>query len=329
MACLASLVTAMATSGCSSDEKDANITGFIPASGNYQPGEEAVSSMRLENNIPEKHTFWVGYSVRDEGGNWHDAPARPVRLEGGKSALVTRSWEVPEDPPPPSGAYKVAMAVWSERPGSGDEEARLSEVEKDNSFEVVGLREDFDSHDEKRWRMPSKELGRGSLKTENVSVENGRLRLKISADTFDGGEIESKSLYQYGSYRARIKVADAPSSITGFFLYREPDLENELDIEIFNSPSGRILFTTYSNGVETNNVKKKLSFDPTVGFHEYRFDLYPDKAEFYVDGELLHRFTEDLPEDPMRLYVNAWFPMWLSGQKPETDSYVYVDWLEH
>lgn len=100
LAYLVSLVAAAMTFGCSSAGKDANITGFVPASGKYQPGEEAVSSMRVENNTTEKHTLWVGYSVQDEGGGWHDAPARPVRIEGGESALVTRSWEVPEAPLP-------------------------------------------------------------------------------------------------------------------------------------------------------------------------------------------------------------------------------------
>ena len=101
------------------------------------------------------------------------------------------------------------------------------------------------------------------------------------------------------------QVPDAPSSITRFFLY-----EKDIDVEILNDPSGRIMFTTYAGGRKTNNVEKDLSFDPTMDFHEYRFDFYPDRAEFFVDGELMHRFTEGLPE-------NAWFP----GEKPEKDSY--------
>ncbi|CAN5812586.1 endo-1,3-1,4-beta-glycanase ExoK [soil metagenome] len=221
------------------------------------------------------------------------------------------------------------MAVWSEHPKNSGEEARLARVAQEAAFKVSGLREDFDSVDEDRWNTPSKEIGRGRLDPENVSVERGKLRLKIPSGTFAGGEIQSRKLYLYGSYLARIKVANSPSSITGFFLYREPDLENELDIEIFNEPTGHILFTTYSTGGETNNVRKKLPFDPTKNFHEYRFDFYPGRADFYADDDLLHSFDEGLPEEPMNLYVNAWFPTWLSGQKPETDSYTYVDWIRH
>ena len=68
---------------------------------------------------------------------------------------------------------------------------------------------------------------------------------------------------------------------------------------------------------------------PTKDFHEYRFDFYPGRADFYVDGELMHSFDEGLPEDPMHLYINTWFPTWLSGERPETDRYTYVDWLRH
>lgn len=31
----------------------------------------------------------------------------------------------------------------------------------------------------------------------------------------------------------------------------------------------------------------------------------------------------------MKLYVNAWFPQWLSGEEPDSDRYVYVDWIKH
>ena len=317
----------LVVAGCGGEHKQAKITNFAPASGTYGPGERVVSSLRLVNNTQESHTFWVGYSVEDPGGNWHDAPAKPIRLKAEESALKEQSWTIPESPPPPSGEYKVAMAVWNERPEISEED-RLANVERASAFEVTGLREDFTSLNEDHWSTSSKELGRGRLRPENVRVDDG-LRLKIPANSLDGGEIQSERLYQYGTYRARIKVADAPSSLTGFFLYKEPDLENELDVEIFNSPSGRILFTTYSNGEETNTVRKKLPFDPTKDFHEYRFDFYPGQADFYVNGELMHSFNEGLPEDPMRLYLNAWFPTWLAGEKQQTDRYTYVDWIRH
>lgn len=317
--------------GCASPGRESvRIVAFEPPTGMYRAGEEAVSSLKIKNTGAEDRTFWIGYSVRDETGQWHDSPARRVSLEPDEeSDPQSGAWKVPDDPPPPSGSYEAVMAVWSGRPGE-EGSVRLAEARRKDAFRVAGLREEFRSLDTSLWRVPpTKNLGRSRLDPENVRVEGGRLRLETPAGTLESGEIESKNLYQYGSYRARIKVADAPSSITGFFLYREPDFENEIDVEIHNDPEGRILFTTYSGGEESNNVEKDLPFDPTAGFHEYRFDLTPGRAEFYVDGVLYRTFRDGLPREPMRLLVNSWFPTWLPGEEPDTDGYTYVDWIRH
>lgn len=324
------LLLPFVTTGCGSDGSgpSAEITSFEPASGDYYAGEKVTSSLKIENTGGESRSLWIGYSVQDGTGRWHDAPASPVELEAGEeSGVLERSWTIPEENPPVSGPYNVEMSVWDEQPD--DAASRLASVSRADAFSVLHFKMDFDSLDRSMWNVTRKKLGRGRLEPENVSTENGRLRLELPANTFNGGEVESEELYLYGTYQARIKVADAPSSLTGFFLYKEPDFENELDIEIFNDPAGRILFTTYSNGRETNNVEKKLPFDPTADFHDYRFDLYPEKIEFYVDGEKMHSFDKGIPEDPMNLYINAWFPTWLAGQRPEADSYTYVEWLKH
>lgn len=312
-----------------SPESPVEIKSFDPASGTYVAGEEVPSSLGFENTTEERRTFWIGYSVQDAVGRWYDAPAHPVELEPGAASEPQKiSWSVPGKNALVSGVYGVKMAVWDREPKQDGSE-RLAEVSREDAFTVLEIVEDFDTLDRDVWDVTAKDLGRGRIEPGNVSVEDDRLEIKLPADTLDGGELQSRKLCQYGTYRARIKTADAPSSITGFFLYREPDLQNELDIEIFNDPSGRILFTTYAGGEETNNVERELPFDPTEDFHEYRFDFYPGRAEFYVDGELMHSFTEGLPQDPMYLYVNAWFPTWLAGERPEKDSYVYVDWIRH
>jgi beta-glucanase (GH16 family) len=65
-----------------------------------------------------------------------------------------------------------------------------------------------------------------------------------------------------------------------------------------------------------------------VAFHEYSIGLYPTRAEFSVDGRPLHTVEEGLPGDLMKLMVNAWYPEWLPGEKPESDGYTYVDWIQ-
>jgi beta-glucanase (GH16 family) len=168
-------------------------------------------------------------------------------------------------------------------------------------------------------------LGRGTLDPANVTAVDGRLALGLPAGRTDGAEVRSAAAYRRGRFAARIKVADAPSSITGFFLYAPPDFASEIDIEILNDRSGTILLTTYADGRETHHERRKLGFDPTAATHEYRIDWSRGAAGFAVDGRVLRRWTgAGIPTAPMNLYLNAWFPRWLDGTAPPVPAFTTV-----
>jgi beta-glucanase (GH16 family) len=183
----------------------------------------------------------------------------------------------------------------------------------------------FAYFDTERWSKGDHKLGRGYLDPRNVSVSGDNLQIKLPARTLDGGEVLTNGLYGYGSYTARMKIPYAPTSITGFFLYKSPDYESEIDIEVFNDSSRKVMFTTYAGGSQTHTETMLLPFDPTVGYHEYRFDYAPGYVGFYVDGRLMKEWTDGIPQTSMHLMVNAWFPSWLGGKKPRKDAYLYVD----
>jgi licheninase len=168
-------------------------------------------------------------------------------------------------------------------------------------------------------------LGRGVLDPANVTVAPAGLALGLPAGRTDGAEVRSAATYRSGRFEARMKVADAPSSITGFFLYAPPDFASEIDIEVFNDRTGTILLTTYANGRETHHEKRSLGFDPTAALHDYRIDWAKGSAAFAVDGRVLRRWTTGVPTAPMNLYVNAWFPRWLGGVAPATTAATTVD----
>lgn len=190
------------------------------------------------------------------------------------------------------------------------------------------FRDDFGVFDESRWDRGDHQLGRSYLNPANVGVSGGNLNLKLPARSTDGAEIASDELYGYGSYTARIKVPRAPSSITGFFLYYPPDRASEVDIEIFNDRSRKVMFTSYKAGNKVTETMK-LPFDPTRGFHNYRFDYAPGSLKFYVDGKLMHSYSGNVPDEPMRLYANAWYPNWLEGKRSGKNKFVKVDWIRH
>src|SRR4051812_20681221 len=319
-----------AAAGCGGSPKQAvaaEITAFESSSGILKPGSPATVSVAVKNTGTENHTLWIGYSVQDSAGEWHDAPASPVDLASGEESDAQ---ELSTEPLETPGYYKTRASVWSEEPEGNSETQRLADFEEVSPFRVSTTREDFDSSelDPARWVATTRDLGRGELAPENVGLETGHLRLTLPADTLNGSEIESKDHYGPGFYAARIKVPDAPSSITGFFLYEPPDFESEIDIEIFNDPSGKILFTTYAGGEQTHTETKELPFDPTEDFHDYAFFYNRDSITFYVDGESIQEYEGGLPKQHMKLYVNSWFPKWLDGEEPNSDRYAYVDWIE-
>jgi endo-1,3-1,4-beta-glycanase ExoK len=195
---------------------------------------------------------------------------------------------------------------------------------------VLDFTDNFDSFDETRWTKGDHKLGRRSyLDPDNVSVSDGNLQIRLPKRSLEGGEILSDNLYGYGSYSARMKLPDAPSSITGFFLYKSPDYESEIDIELYNDSSGRIMFTTYAGGARTHTGTLPLGFDPTAGFHEYAFSYDQSSITFYVDGQPKKTWNNGLPTTSMHLMVNAWFPSWLDGRKLRTDKILLVDRIEH
>jgi licheninase len=189
--------------------------------------------------------------------------------------------------------------------------------------------DDFTSFDARQWVKIGRPFGHGTLDPANVTVADGFLGIKLPAGTLDGGEMRSTSVYRYGTYRTRMKIADAPSSLTAFFLYKRPDYAQEIDIEIFNDDTGRIMFSTYSGFAQTHNIVVDLPIDLTADFHVYTIEYDPGSVRFLLDGQELQRWSTGLPRSSMYLFTNAWFPFWLEGVKPTTDRYTYVDWIEH
>jgi endo-1,3-1,4-beta-glycanase ExoK len=193
----------------------------------------------------------------------------------------------------------------------------------------ASFRDDFDTFNSNRWIKSDHIMGRTDFDPANAVVNNGQLRLKIPAGTTDGAEIESMNYYGYGIYRARIRTADAPTSVTGFFLYRSPDLYAEIDVEIYNDGSGNVDFVTYANGQRTHHAAQQFAFNPSADFHTYRFDYNAGSLDFYVDGDLVQSWTDGIPDASMKLLVNTWFPTWLAGEAPDTQRATRVDWISY
>lgn len=198
-----------------------------------------------------------------------------------------------------------------------------------NAAPIRSFKDEFTRLDPARWAPGEHQLGRSALTAANVTARNDALELVLPAGTTDGGEIRSTQPLPSGVATARMQVANAPSSITGFFLYSAPDYASEIDIEVFNDPSGTVMFSTYAGGRQTHTETRTLGFDPTAAMHDYEIAWGSGRVTFKVDGVALRSWTTGVTTLPMNLYANAWFPAWLDGLAPAGRRATVIDHIEY
>lgn len=87
----------------------------------------------------------------------------------------------------------------------------------------------------------------------------------------------------------------------------------------------------YNAALTGNYIKTYLPFNPTIDFHEYRFDFIPDKVLFYADGQLLGQINGSaVPTTAGHLALQHWSngnPLW-SGGPPATDAVLTVNYVK-
>ena len=166
------------------------IESFTPPTGVVLPREEAVSTLVLRNPGPGAATYWIGYSVQDPTGTWHDAPSGAVTLGAGeRSVPQPRRWTVPQGAP--TGFYRAVAAVWS-RPPEGGGATRLADVQRADAFRVDTVRDPEDRIDTEAWERGTHPLGRGGVAAANVTVQHERVRLGLPAGTHAGAELRTR-----------------------------------------------------------------------------------------------------------------------------------------
>ncbi len=178
------------------------------------------------------------------------------------------------------------------------------------------LDEPFDGPGFSAWAADTHPLGRGSVRAENVALGGGVASLSLSAGAYDGAEIRSAARYGPGAFRARMRTPHAPGSISAFFLYEGvPGGNDEIDIEIFNDGTRRVMLTTWVAGRETGSHVHTLPFDPAAAFHDYRIEWSAGRVRFCVDGAVVRTVDDGVPASPMYVMANTWWPTWLTGPR--------------
>lgn len=293
----------------------------------YLIGDEFKLDIALKSRKLEREEFWIGCSLMDPLGKWVDIEPVKVNIMTDSRSRVTIQDRIGEWL---TGKYAVTLSVWDSDPSIPElESTRIDQFKLENPIGIYRGVDYFESWNEEFWTKRDGAIGQTRLNPENILLDESGLRIKMPKNKLEGGEIQTRRNQSFGSYEVSMKLPNAPSSITGFFLYRAPDFYHEIDIEIFNQPNSQLWLTTYENGKEVNEYKEPLWFDPTADYHRYRIDYYQDKVSFYIDDRHIQTWTDGFSKRPMRLMLNSWYPTWLDGVPPRNDTYLDVEWIRY
>lgn len=223
-----------------------------------------------------------------------------------------------------TGRYKTKVTVWDGDPKENTTELLIQSTSVSEIIYFANT-DEFDMLDNFFWGLSDKKLNDTTFTPNNIMVHNGVLNIKLSKGVLFGGEIYSVDKQGYGIYEIRMKVPNVPSSITGFFMYYPPDFHSEIDMEVFNDSSGKLLLTTYADGKVSNESTIQLGFDPTQDFHDYRFEYSENQVVFYVDDQLVDTFNSEIPKTGMQLMINCWYPKWLEQKPPSEEKILFIE----
>ncbi|KAK0610772.1 concanavalin A-like lectin/glucanase domain-containing protein [Immersiella caudata] len=175
------------------------------------------------------------------------------------------------------------------------------------------------------------------------------LQLIVSSQIVNGlvrsGEVAAKRQdFFHGSYRASIKLSPEPGTCAAFYWYFNDT--QEIDMEFLSKdfrpennsyPVNIVLHSSLSLATGFDAVKAGtwtqayLPFNPTDGFHEYRFDFLPNVVYFYADGKYLTKMDgAAVPTVGGQLLLTHWSngkATWTGGP-PKKDVVMSIEYVK-
>ncbi|WP_397376068.1 beta-glucanase [Paenibacillus terricola] len=172
---------------------------------------------------------------------------------------------------------------------------------------------------------------------DHIRFQQDSMQLKLTAE--DSGqklcsEYKTLDTYHYGKYEVRMKAAKSIGIVSSFFTYTGPSFGtawDEIDIEFLGKDTNKVQLNYYTDGVGGHEKLVDLGFDASEDFHDYAFEWRADSIKWYIDGQLVHTATDNLPVTPGKIMMNLWngtgVDEWLGhydGESPITAEYQWM-----
>lgn len=257
-----------------------------------------------------------------------------------------------------AGAAKSNMEKLAEKseqtqkaaPFSSENSPLLPSLKEAGFAETPGFEDTFDPgwpKQKEAWQVATWKQNGTQMAPERAKVnKDGELVLTVKAgEPYRGGSLQSHREFEYGRWVARVKAAAEPGVLNSIFTKDWDNLKTaapnndgnkgEVDIEIlshtFGPGSGEVHLAIHlKDHAPLWHLDIPLDFNPSDDFHEWGFDVLPDRVVWHVDGKILHtwKYTDKFFITPdYEFFFNAWtMEKWIKGP-PAKDADYHIDWI--
>lgn len=154
-----------------------------------------------------------------------------------------------------------------------------------------------------------------TFSSQNVSKNQGLLKLSFSGSSGKCAEVRTKQFWQYGQFVVDMKPSNVNGTVSSFFLYdgvAGTSSHFEIDIEFVGGTS--LLHTNYWVSGQQFPVDidlTALGIDPYASSRKYSFVWQPNAIIWYVADNAgqwieVRRASVNISA-PMKLMMNAWY----------------------
>ncbi|WP_226626417.1 family 16 glycosylhydrolase [Alloyangia pacifica] len=154
---------------------------------------------------------------------------------------------------------------------------------------------------------------------------------------FACGEFHTRTRYTHGTFEARLRTDVASGINAAFFTYIGPsqnEPHDEIDVEVLTRKTDRVSLNTYANGEPRHGTVVPVPNTTDAEYNDYAFVWEPERIRWYLNGELVHEATGELPTQPQRIYFSLWstdkLTSWMGPlEYPDRPVEMFIDWVAY
>jgi beta-glucanase (GH16 family) len=212
------------------------------------------------------------------------------------------------------------------------------------------LIQNMNGHDQANWEIanwPNKGVFSSTWQADNITFRNGIMIIELNKNSgqypYASGEYRTlDDRYGNGCYEARMIPGQGTGVMAGsLFNYTGTfgkEGHHEVDIEFLGKKKGLVQFAYHTNGKHYDRPEQdhqyQLPFDPTQSYHNYGYRWEPNKLTYFVDGQAVKTYTNDIPSKPGKIMLNLWTGTeevtgWLGSVYKENGTQAKIDWVKY